>query len=223
LDCLGLQEGHTLEQFLKSLEDKFCELSTGEDGDDGDSAYQIWLNLGNVGTEQDFIDSLAGEDGDDGVDGTLILATYNDLTGVGNQTTVGEDVLFTHIIPANTLVANGDELEIFTYIEYSNNDSVDLIFRLGVGNEYVHNVISADDETRIIKIKVSRITATSQLWTIEALVNNALSGEAVQTLTITNTTFNLNGASTFEIIANNAAPGANQVVLKKATLYRHKL
>jgi hypothetical protein len=34
LDCLGLQEGHTLEQFLKSLEDKFCELSTGEDGDD---------------------------------------------------------------------------------------------------------------------------------------------------------------------------------------------
>jgi hypothetical protein len=54
LDCLGLQEGHTLEQFLKSLEDKFCELSTGEDGDDGDSAYQIWLNLGNVGTEQDF-------------------------------------------------------------------------------------------------------------------------------------------------------------------------
>jgi hypothetical protein len=181
------------------------------------------LNLGNVGTEQDFIDSLAGEDGDDGVDGTLILATYNDLTGVGNQTTVGEDVLFTHIIPANTLVANGDELEIFTYIEYSNNDSVDLIFRLGVGNEYVHNVISADDETRIIKIKVSRITATSQLWTIEALVNNALSGEAVQTLTITNTTFNLNGASTFEIIANNVAPGANQVVLKKATLYRHKL
>lgn len=26
----------------------------------GDSAYQIWLGLGNAGTEQDFIDSLSG-------------------------------------------------------------------------------------------------------------------------------------------------------------------
>ncbi|MDG4970021.1 hypothetical protein [Lactococcus lactis] len=31
----------------------------GNDGQDGKSAYQIWLDLGNVGSEQDFIDSLA--------------------------------------------------------------------------------------------------------------------------------------------------------------------
>lgn len=31
----------------------------------GKSAYQIWLDLGNQGTEQDFIDSLKGADGDD--------------------------------------------------------------------------------------------------------------------------------------------------------------
>jgi hypothetical protein len=30
----------------------------GEDGQDGQSAYQIWLSLGNVGTEQDFLNSL---------------------------------------------------------------------------------------------------------------------------------------------------------------------
>lgn len=36
----------------------------------GASAYEIWLSLGNTGTEQDFIDSLKGADGEDGKDGT---------------------------------------------------------------------------------------------------------------------------------------------------------
>ena len=44
----------------------FCDLSSAVDGIDGDSAYQIWLNLGNVGTEQDFIDSLQGQNGQNG-------------------------------------------------------------------------------------------------------------------------------------------------------------
>jgi hypothetical protein len=47
----------------------------GGNGDNGLSAYEIWLSLGNSGSEQDFIDSLAGEDGpvgnpgDDGPEG----------------------------------------------------------------------------------------------------------------------------------------------------------
>ena len=35
----------------------------------GLSAYQVWLSLGNVGSEQDFIDSLQGEEGPQGVPG----------------------------------------------------------------------------------------------------------------------------------------------------------
>jgi len=35
----------------------------GIDGLDGKSAYQIWLDQGNSGTEQDFLDSLKGEQG----------------------------------------------------------------------------------------------------------------------------------------------------------------
>lgn len=42
-------------------------------GIDGDSAYQIWLSLGNVGTEQDFIDSLAAG----GIDLTAYLKTVD--------------------------------------------------------------------------------------------------------------------------------------------------
>lgn len=35
----------------------------GQDGTNGKSAYQIWLDNGNIGTEQDYLDSLKGEDG----------------------------------------------------------------------------------------------------------------------------------------------------------------
>ena len=43
----------------------------GEDGEDGlagPSAYEVWLELGNTGDEQTFINSLKGADGDDGDD-----------------------------------------------------------------------------------------------------------------------------------------------------------
>ena len=38
-------------------------------GDDGKSAYQSWLDLGNTGTEEDFINSLKGENGQVGEKG----------------------------------------------------------------------------------------------------------------------------------------------------------
>ena len=42
----------------------------GTNGTDGKSAYQIWLDLGNTGTEQDFLESLKGTDGSDGTNGS---------------------------------------------------------------------------------------------------------------------------------------------------------
>lgn len=41
----------------------------GQDGTNGKSAYQIWLDNGNVGTEEDYLDSLKGEKGDVGPEG----------------------------------------------------------------------------------------------------------------------------------------------------------
>ena len=38
-------------------------------GDPGASAYDVWVSLGNEGTEQDFIDSLDGEQGPQGIQG----------------------------------------------------------------------------------------------------------------------------------------------------------
>ena len=41
----------------------------GTNGTNGLSAYQVWLNLGNVGTEADFVASLSGPQGPAGIDG----------------------------------------------------------------------------------------------------------------------------------------------------------
>lgn len=47
----------------------FAPGQDGRDGVNGKSAYQIWLDVGNSGSEQDFIDSLKGDKGDKGDDG----------------------------------------------------------------------------------------------------------------------------------------------------------
>ena len=41
----------------------------GPQGDQGLSAYEVWLSMGNTGTETDFINSLTGPAGTDGADG----------------------------------------------------------------------------------------------------------------------------------------------------------
>lgn len=66
LDCIDLVEGDTLESWVKKLNQVICDISTAEDGD---SAYDVWINNGNTGTEQDFLDSLVGEDGPYGLSG----------------------------------------------------------------------------------------------------------------------------------------------------------
>lgn len=71
----------------------------GEDGEPGLSAYEVWLNEGNTGTEQDFIDSLQGADGflPDGTnignttfwDGTQWVVDDNTIFNDGNSVKIG--------------------------------------------------------------------------------------------------------------------------------------
>ena len=55
----------------------FVKGDKGDTGADGKSAYQIWLDLGNTGTEQDFIDYLRGIQSDYKV---YVVDTYAELT-----------------------------------------------------------------------------------------------------------------------------------------------
>ena len=57
-------------------------ICNGGDGVDGDSAYQIWLNNGNTGSEQDFLDSLEGSSGTNGTNGTDGQDGYDGSNGL---------------------------------------------------------------------------------------------------------------------------------------------
>lgn len=49
----------------------------GQDGADGKSAYDIWLEQGNVGTEQEFLDSLKGDGSSIVVDDKIDTSSTN--------------------------------------------------------------------------------------------------------------------------------------------------
>ena len=165
-------------------------------------------------------DGAPGFAGINGTDGTTILATYNSLTGVGTPASLVETILFTTNLPANTLGTNGDELEVYTYIEYFNNDAVTLRFKLG-SKTVSFNVVDAADDTRIFKIKISRISATSQLWTIEEIIRASGEGAVLGIITTDSSTVDLATILAFEITGQNTIATAGQIMLKKTTLYKY--
>ena len=65
----------------------------GVDGADGLSAYEIWIEEGNTGTEQDFLDSLAGAPG--GVSSIIAGSnvTIDPSSGVGDVTVSSPDAI----------------------------------------------------------------------------------------------------------------------------------
>lgn len=123
LECLEIVTGQTLEEALESINSIVCDLSSGEDGEDGDSAYQIWLNLGNSGTEQDFIDSLMGDDGQ-GVD----HVSFTSSTGGGGAGVAGETDTYTvwgdlaETINLGTFVVyNGDDGQGVDHVSFTSS------------------------------------------------------------------------------------------------------
>ena len=60
----------------------------GPPGEAGDSAYQVWIDEGNTGTEQEFLDSLKGTDGepgDPGADGDSAYQVWIDEGNTGTE------------------------------------------------------------------------------------------------------------------------------------------
>ena len=59
----------------------FALFAPGQEGLDGETAYEIWLSEGNAGSVQDYLDSLKGEKGDDG------LSAFQIWKDLGNSET----------------------------------------------------------------------------------------------------------------------------------------
>lgn len=63
---------------------------SGQDGSNGKSAYQIWLEAGNKGTQQDYLNSLKGQKGDKGDTGSQGIQGIpgkNGINGTNGKTT----------------------------------------------------------------------------------------------------------------------------------------
>jgi hypothetical protein len=166
-----------------------------------------------------------GAQGVPGINGRYVLNSYASLTGIGNLAPIGSPtLLFSQPLIGNLLSANGDEIELFLNTEYFDNDLVNLIFSIDVLNQYTYAYQNSDNDIRTLKILITRIDSTHQLWSIEDVCKNLISSNiAIKTLATFSTAFDLTTPMTFEIFADNLALGADQVVLKKCSMYLNKL
>ena len=88
----------------------------GPKGDDGLSAYELWINQGNIGSQQDYIDSLKGDKGDQGdagasTEGNDGLSAYDIWLNDGNTGTEQDflDSLIGKRGPAGPTAVSTDE------------------------------------------------------------------------------------------------------------------
>lgn len=165
-------------------------------------------------------DGLNGSAGLDGVNGTTILAAYNSTTGTGTPASLLETTLFTYNIPANTLATNGDELEAFIWFEYTAPDTSTLRVKFG-SKIFTIAASGANNYTYLLKIKIARISSTSQFVTLEYISQSGISLTSSVFTGIDSATLNLATILAFEISGQNSVATANTLVLKKAVLYKY--
>ena len=80
IDITEIDGGHRV-SITDAEGKKSFDVFDGQDGADGLSAYQIWLNAGNTGTESDFLASLNGSDGVDGENGADGVSVTHEWEG----------------------------------------------------------------------------------------------------------------------------------------------
>lgn len=78
----------------------------GQNGIDGKSAYQLWLDAGNTGTLQNFLDSLKGPKGDTGDAGTGTGGSVPSNVILFEDWVSGETVTIDGATPADTTAPN---------------------------------------------------------------------------------------------------------------------
>jgi len=84
--------------------EEWLDFIKGEKGDDGKSAYQIWLEAGHIGNESDFLNWLKGEDGQDGTNGQNGKSAYEIWLDAGHQ---GDEEDFLNWLKGETVCEHG--------------------------------------------------------------------------------------------------------------------
>jgi hypothetical protein len=118
----------------------------GDPGEDGISAYEVWLELGNTGDEQEFIDSLIGEAGEDGILGADGLSAYDVWLSLGNT---GDEQAFIDSLKG----AQGDPGEPGEDIDLDWPDGTtlgDTLTWIWNGTEWIGTITNTDNNTIVI-------------------------------------------------------------------------
>ena len=118
----------------------------GEPGEAGSSAYEAWLELGNTGDEQEFIDSLKGEAGVDGILGADGLSAYELWLSLGNT---GDEQAFIDSLKGDP----GEDGEPGEDIDLDWPDGTtlgDTLTWIWNGTEWVGTITNTDNNTIII-------------------------------------------------------------------------
>ena len=170
------------------------DIGSGDDGAiviNGKSAYEIWLSLGNTGTEQDFINSLKGSDA---VSPTVTLSHNED----GSVTILVIDVNGTNSVTING--GGGLESGILIYDDFSTlPNTIDKNSIVYVKNEYIDgtNVYlkgfyfadASNSKYNYITTKIDWDKISNKLF--EGLDSNYFTTDANSNLTLSDTAFDL--------------------------------
>lgn len=156
-----------------------------------------------------------------------ISKAYNSITGIGNASGSGSITnVFNFPIPANFLSVNGDEIEIQITAKYTNNDV--FYFKLKENSTYINTLTVSNVVDSLINInyKISRIDSANQVINVkfsQVEDNSTPSVNAYESTTLGYLTMDLTILNTIYLDILSTAPGANMLVLHKATVYSNKV
>lgn len=151
------EKGDTGERGLQGIQGKKGD--RGEVGADGKSAYQIWLEQGNSGTESDFFNSLKGAKGDKGDKGEKgDIGAKGDVGEQGIQGIQGEDGKSAYEVWLG-LGNTGSEADFLKSLKGEKGDTgnastetAELSARLDALTDATTNISSADSLARKIEV-----------------------------------------------------------------------
>ena len=156
----------------------------GENGQDGKSAYEIWLENGNTGTEQDFLNSLHGENGQDGkngengqngLDGQNGADGYTPVKGTDYWTATDKEEIITDLKENSNFVQ--DESYVHTDNNFTSeekeklnnlnslNNQWELINTIKVEEDAGHVICNADSKGNDFAYKEIKILGANVLGT----------------------------------------------------------
>lgn len=128
IECVIGADGIINASISKDLTINVEVISSGPQGKTGNSAYENWLKLGHVGTEEDFILSLKGDKGDKGNIGFQGLQGVQGIQGNnGDKGDRGVDGVITEISGQYAFqIVDGDLYVLYPDDAVAPNYSIDI-------------------------------------------------------------------------------------------------